>query len=255
MAKDTLLTDRDVQIAKLESKIKELEAANLQLQEYFSKVSGRLSSQESISPFSGNPSFSCVFKFTIDLELQKVVWLSSEDEITKIDEEKLFLADVNTLSLKLIAKADKKRFRDIVLNYSQDYNQPIQTLFRINQPDKKYVWVLACFEKVTYQPHPESYLQVQFVKLDESKELLNLFCEFSKKSENCEQYQKVEMLTSRQREILSLLGKGFTSKEIACALNISFHTVEAHRKSIAKKTSTRKRAALISLAAEVGMLN
>ncbi|HEX3009559.1 MAG TPA: LuxR C-terminal-related transcriptional regulator [Bacteroidales bacterium] len=112
-----------------------------------------------------------------------------------------------------------------------------------------------CFEKVKFDNHSSSYLQIQFLRLDENKEIASLLAEFANKIEKADQYQKVELLTDRQKEILSFLGKGLTSKEIAEELKISFHTVEAHRKSIAKRIKINKRAALISLAVEAGMLH
>jgi DNA-binding CsgD family transcriptional regulator len=254
MAKGEFLNEVDSKTKQLENKIKELEKANLKLQEYFSKISGKFSERDQTSPYSGNPFFSCVFKFTIDLELQKLVWSNAENKTLTCNPEKLFLADINILSSKLIAKADKKRFAEIVKKYSGNYHQPTQTLFRVNHSNKNSIWVLACFEKITYQPLEDSYLQVQFVKLDENQEITSLFNEYLKKVEKGENYRKIENLTDRQREILSLLGKGFTSKEIADMLCISFHTVEAHRKTIAKKTQTKKRAALIFLAAEAGII-
>ncbi len=44
-----------------------------------------------------------------------------------------------------------------------------------------------------------------------------------------------ESLTSREKEILKLLVKGNTTKQIATTLHISAHTVNAHRKNIMRK--------------------
>lgn len=253
MAKGTIISDQETKVKKLEEKIKELEQANLMLQEYFSKTSDKLIKSERSTPFSGNPKFSGIFNFTIDLNLQKVVWLNTISDFLGFNEEKLFLKSIDMLSSKLILIVDRRRFKSIV-NQFYNSNTPHQSVLRLKHPEKKFIWVLASFEKESFNKQTGNYLQVQFTKLDESKEVSDLLYEFIKKSEKGDQYHKVELLTGRQREILVLLGKGYTSKEIADCLNISFHTVEAHRKSIAKKTQTRKRAALISLAAEVGIV-
>lgn len=55
-----------------------------------------------------------------------------------------------------------------------------------------------------------------------------------------------EILTSKEKEILALLTKGLTGKEIAEELNISFHTVRTHRNNILKKTSCANTTELIS---------
>jgi DNA-binding NarL/FixJ family response regulator len=44
-----------------------------------------------------------------------------------------------------------------------------------------------------------------------------------------------EPLSKREEEVLSLVNKGLTSKQIADKLFISFNTVKTHRKNIAKK--------------------
>lgn len=46
-------------------------------------------------------------------------------------------------------------------------------------------------------------------------------------------------LSSREREVLLLVGQGLTSEEIAARLNITRHTVQSHRKKIASKVGTR----------------
>ena len=55
-------------------------------------------------------------------------------------------------------------------------------------------------------------------------------------------------LTIREKEIILLLEKNLSSKEIASALNISVRTVETHRKNILKKTDTNNLLSLVKWA-------
>lgn len=48
-----------------------------------------------------------------------------------------------------------------------------------------------------------------------------------------------EELTARETEVLALLARGLTIKEIACELTISINTVLTHRKSISAKLGIR----------------
>jgi DNA-binding NarL/FixJ family response regulator len=59
-------------------------------------------------------------------------------------------------------------------------------------------------------------------------------------------------LTTREREILSLIANGKTSKEIAQLLFISIHTVNNHRKNIRHKLAIRKNADLVKYALQHG---
>lgn len=56
------------------------------------------------------------------------------------------------------------------------------------------------------------------------------------------------LLTDREREILKLIAKEYSNKQIAEELFISERTVETHRKNIFKKTSTNSLVGLIKFA-------
>jgi DNA-binding NarL/FixJ family response regulator len=58
------------------------------------------------------------------------------------------------------------------------------------------------------------------------------------------------VLTPRESEILSLLGQGASSKQIARDLDLSVRTVEAHRQSIKRKLDLDGQAELIRYAVE-----
>jgi DNA-binding CsgD family transcriptional regulator len=51
-------------------------------------------------------------------------------------------------------------------------------------------------------------------------------------------------LSERERDVLILVARGYTNKEIASELNISPHTVISHRKNIVHKTGIRSVAGL-----------
>jgi DNA-binding CsgD family transcriptional regulator len=57
-------------------------------------------------------------------------------------------------------------------------------------------------------------------------------------------------LTRREREILYLIGKEYSTQEIADRLFISFHTVETHRANLMQKAGVKNMAGLVKWAAE-----
>lgn len=57
-----------------------------------------------------------------------------------------------------------------------------------------------------------------------------------------------KLLTDREREIVKLIAKEYSNKDIAEALFISERTVETHRKNIFKKTATNSLVGLIKFA-------
>lgn len=60
--------------------------------------------------------------------------------------------------------------------------------------------------------------------------------------------EEQQLLTSREREVLSLIAKEYTNKRIAEELFISERTVETHRKNIFRKTGTNNLVGLIKYA-------
>jgi len=54
-----------------------------------------------------------------------------------------------------------------------------------------------------------------------------------------------DLLTSRERELLQLVGEGYTNREIADQLCLSVKTVEAHEANICSKLNVRGRAGLV----------
>jgi len=61
------------------------------------------------------------------------------------------------------------------------------------------------------------------------------------------------MITSREKEILTLIVEEYTSKEIAQNLFLSQHTVISHRKNMMKKYHLKNTAGLVRLAFEIGV--
>jgi two-component system response regulator NreC len=63
-----------------------------------------------------------------------------------------------------------------------------------------------------------------------------------------------EHLSSREREILRLICKGRTNKQIAAELFLSVRTVERHRSAIMRKAGLENRAELVAYAVRQGFL-
>lgn len=58
-------------------------------------------------------------------------------------------------------------------------------------------------------------------------------------------------ITHREREILTLLANGFSTKEIASKLSVSSHTTETHRKNLLQKFEAKNSAELVNKASKI----
>lgn len=69
---------------------------------------------------------------------------------------------------------------------------------------------------------------------------------------------KVEMttaLTARERQVLSLVARGFANREVAERLGVSAKTVDNHRTNLMRKIGTHSLAELLSYALREGLLD
>ena len=64
----------------------------------------------------------------------------------------------------------------------------------------------------------------------------------------------LSMITTREREVLQLLGEGHSSKEIAGALSVSVRTADAHRASLMNKLDIHKISGLVRFAIREGLI-
>ena len=68
------------------------------------------------------------------------------------------------------------------------------------------------------------------------------------------QRAREETLTARQREILSLIAEGKSTKQVALQLNISVKTVESHRAQIMERLNIHDVAGLVRYAIRTGLV-
>ncbi len=65
----------------------------------------------------------------------------------------------------------------------------------------------------------------------------------------------IDLLTSREREVLQMLAEGKTNKEIAVILNLSVYTVDAHRGRIMEKLNLHSINELVRFAVRNGLID
>jgi len=65
----------------------------------------------------------------------------------------------------------------------------------------------------------------------------------------------IDLLSSREREVLQMLAEGKTNKEIAVTLNLSVYTVDAHRGRIMEKLNVQSINELVRFAVRNGLVD
>lgn len=65
----------------------------------------------------------------------------------------------------------------------------------------------------------------------------------------------IDLLTSREREVLQMIAEGKTNKEIAACLNLSVYTVDAHRGKIMEKLNLHSTGEMVRFAVRNGVVD
>jgi two-component system response regulator NreC len=95
------------------------------------------------------------------------------------------------------------------------------------------------------------YQNKAYILPDLARRLLDDYLERLKAGDEQDSYSK---LTTREREVLKLIGEGYTSREIAEMLCLSVNTVERHRSNIMDKLGMHNKSELIRFAIRKGLV-
>ena len=76
--------------------------------------------------------------------------------------------------------------------------------------------------------------------------------DYIRRAEARGQGEDLDLLTSREREVLQLLAEGLSNREIGEELNISIKTVETHRSNLMSKLQVNSKTELVKYALRKG---
>ena len=141
----------------------------------------------------------------------------------------------------------------------------VETLQRLNRelPSTRLL-VLTMHDDPAYARVAQASGAVgHVIKDSESSELLaairavhrgRTFVVGTDSAESPEPQPQVPALSPRERQVLELLARGHTNREIAARLFLSVKTVETHRSRLSDKLGLHRRADLVRLAIDIGLL-
>jgi two-component system response regulator NreC len=82
-----------------------------------------------------------------------------------------------------------------------------------------------------------------------------LMSEYLERSAAGDNGRALDMLSDREKEVVSLVAKGYSNKEVAEQLVISIKTVESHKANVMDKLGLKTRPDLVRYAMKKGLLN
>ena len=129
----------------------------------------------------------------------------------------------------------KLRMKDVYGNYHWAQHR----IFYISAPDNRALWLTLCLYTPLYSEVMPGGMVVD--SLTGQTQALG----------TCTDHV---ILSVRELQVLDLISKGMTGKQIALALSISVHTVNRHRQEILKKLQVRNSIEACRVAGELGIL-
>ena len=157
-----------------------------------------------------------------------------------LDEEEFVMqAPLREIPADMAQRIGRQQPDILILNPTLLNTPPRMQLVAIQQARTSMAVVALVYEYV------EPSLLSQFKTVLDIREKGNRVAQLLR--ESCQQEQEDEEgyeLSERETEVLVLLAKGCSSKEIADKLNISIYTVNTHRKNITRKTGIKSVAGL-----------
>lgn len=127
-------------------------------------------------------------------------------------------------------------------------------VYKFRDVNGEYLW-LCTAANIFRRTTDESVFEVVGVTLDMTHQLVYKNNVKVLSREMMQQINKssIEKITKREKEILRYFANGYKTREIAEMLQLSFHTVNNHRKNLLKKLKMKNLAALVSFAVESGL--
>jgi DNA-binding CsgD family transcriptional regulator len=182
-----------------------------------------------------------------------------EAEIKSIWEDEL-LSRVHTEDLQKKYRLEFQFFQLLnSVNVSKRVDYGVITKLRIRNKDGKYIliqhrliyigstddgsiWLALCLYNLIYD-HPEFDIPQGVIVNTRSGEIIDL-----------EQNKFTDILSVREKEVLSLIKHGQRSKEIADKLSLSINTVNRHRQNIFQKLNVTNAMEACRIAETTGLL-
>lgn len=190
------------------------------------------------------------FIFIFDVETLTPLWINkyfkdkmgySNNELESITKEE-FTSLFHPKSLPL--------FLDRIKNILKNGNKELKTVYQLRSKNQEWIYLLTSSRIFRRDKDGSIKYLIGYASEVSSHELKHHLKEITSVKRKCDNLPLISSLSRREFDIIRLISRGFTDKEIAAKLNISIHTTKTHRKRIIQKLEVKNTAALVKFAVE-----
>ncbi|RPJ78836.1 MAG: hypothetical protein EHM20_02945 [Alphaproteobacteria bacterium] len=194
-----------------------------------------------------------VFVFIFDAELKIPVWVNkhfskrmgyTDDDLQSVTPESF---------LSLFHPVSQQQFLRKIRSFEFVEGNDEKNLYQLKTKDDNWIYILVCSKVSKHTTDGKiKYLIGYGVEVGRN-ELKQHLHKMKDLDTTCHNLNLIQKLSSREIEIIKLISKGMTDKEIAQEFNISIHTTKTHRKRIISKLGLKNSAVLVKFAVENGL--
>jgi PAS domain S-box-containing protein len=126
-------------------------------------------------------------------------------------------------------------------------------LYRVKNKNGDWIWMFSSARSITINNDPDYLLCVNVNVTDKLAKYQLLLNRYTKEIANLKNELVLKNLTKTEKEIISLLTRGLTTREIAQQRIRSYETINNHKRNIFKKLNLHNIAELVAFAKETGL--
>jgi DNA-binding CsgD family transcriptional regulator len=194
------------------------------------------------------------FVFIFDAEKMVPVWINNyfQKRMGYTNED---VKSVNAAKfLALFHPISQKQFQRKIKSFEFVEETDEKNLYELQTKNQDSIYILVCSKVSKRLPDGKiKYLIGYGVEVDRN-ELKNNLQKIKDLDTTCYNLNLLQKLTTHEIEIINLIARGMTDKEIAEEYKISIHTTKTHRKRIISKLGLKNSAMLVKFAAENGLI-
>ncbi len=193
------------------------------------------------------------FIFVFDIQNVKPLWINSyftkrmgytnNDIRNTTKEDFLKLFHPNSMAL----------FISRIEFFIKNVNRELKTVYQLKTKNQDWIYLLTSSRVFKKNADGSVKYLIGYASEVNTHELKHHLNEVTRLKRKVDNLPVISSLSKREFDIIRLITRGLTDKEISLKLNISIHTTKTHRKRIIQKLELKNTATLVKYAVENGL--
>jgi DNA-binding CsgD family transcriptional regulator len=148
---------------------------------------------------------------------------------------------------------DMELIMDSLGKFTKSFSTIHGGLMRLKPKNGDYHWFIGNMAVMEMKDDKPWRVIVNVLNMEQMKDTQTQIIQLIKENLQLKNQLRIQTVTKREKQIIKLIAKGKTDREIAADLSISPATAKTHRHNIIQKLNLKNKAAIAQFAAEIGL--